>query len=125
MRRRFALLCMALVGISACSTLPPSDPRSALPPALQSFLTSAPAGSSMLLAASLWGPEASVYAHARYYAASGRTCRELTIEQAGMRRPGLVCRLPQGGWESVRVLDYGGRAVFSANVRQPQRRGTK
>ncbi|MDN5872411.1 MAG: hypothetical protein L0H73_17075 [Nitrococcus sp.] len=107
------------------AALPPREPRSALPAALQTFLARAPAGSSVVLAASPWGARASVYAHTPYYAASGRICRDLTIEQAGRRRPGLVCRLPRGGWESARVLADDGRPVFAANTRQSQRRGTK
>lgn len=79
----------------------------------------------MVLSDSPWGSEATVYAHAPYYAASGRTCRELTIELKGARRPGLVCQLPREGWESVRVLHYGGRPVFSSKVEQPIRRGTQ
>src|SRR5699024_5461660 len=114
------------VGVSACSTLPPSETtRSALPAAFQDFLANAPAGSRMVLADSPWGVEATVYVHAPYYAASGRTCRELTIELASTRRPGLVCRLPRGGWESVRVLSHSGRPVFSLNLGQPDWRSTK
>ncbi|EAR21668.1 DVU3141 family protein [Nitrococcus mobilis] len=119
-----SFLCVAFVGVSACVTLPPSAPRSALPAAFETFLASAPAGGRVVLADSPWGPEATVYAHAPYYAASGRTCRELTIELTSTRRPGLVCQLPHGAWESVRVLSHSGRPVFSLNAEQPHRRGT-
>lgn len=123
MQLRFLLLCVALAGVSACSSLPLSEPRSALPAAFQDFLADAAPGSRVVLAESPWGPEVTVYAHHAYYAASGRTCRRLTIMQSGMRRPALVCRLPGGGWERVRALIRGGRSLLSPNNVPPNREG--
>lgn len=107
-----ALLSLLIViSLSACAVAPGSYPapgapsQMQLPSAFRHFLTHAPAGTSAFLPESPWGTSVTVYAGQAYFAASGRRCRKLTIvHTAGMRRPGLVCRLPNGGWEEVRAF---------------------
>lgn len=102
------LLCLLLIGLSACAVTPPRsnpvNPSEQWPKAFQHFLSNASVGSSTFLAHSPWGAQITVYAHETYHAASGRVCRKLTITDAGMRRAGLACRLPDGSWEQVRAL---------------------
>lgn len=100
---------LILISLSACTTVPTQFGSHAaqlqLSQAFRHFLAHAPAGDSAFLPESPWGAQVTVYARQAYFAASGRTCRKLTIvHNAGMRRPGLVCRLPSGGWEEVRAL---------------------
>lgn len=115
------MLALAALALSACTTLPDAAPvaeydapAKQLDPALQQFLSEAPAESTLALADSPWGANVVVSAQAPYASASGRTCRALTIESGSESRPGLACRLPNGDWRPVRVLHYQGRPLLSA-----------
>mgnify|MGYP003761193165 CR=1 FL=1 len=117
-----ALLAAAAVTLSACATLPEAHMASSgreaaatgLDPALQQFLSDAPAASVLALADSPWGANVIISVQEPYYAASGRICRALTVESGAGSWPGLVCRLPDGGWQAVRVLHYQGRPLLSS-----------
>lgn len=116
---RYASFGLIAASLSACASLPAANnepvnaPRVALPAALQTFLEEAPAEGRAVFPHSPWGDSATILAHAPYDAASGRTCRELSIESGGVRQPGLACRLPNGSWQSVRVLHYIGRPLLT------------
>lgn len=121
---QYILVCLAAIGLSACTVLPSQHGESlqsgVFPAAFQQFLVQTPAGSRAVLAHSPWGSGVTVIAHDAYFAASGHTCRKLTIVQAGMRRPGLVCRLPDGRWQKVRALARSERLPVVSNRPQPE-----
>lgn len=117
MNCRSIVVCLAVIGLSGCAVTPSFDDAEAartLPGAFYEFLASAPAGASVFLTESPWGPRVTVIARRSYFAASGRTCRNLTIAQKGMRRSALACRLPDGTWEKVRTLIGGGELLSPA-----------
>ncbi|MCG5499542.1 DVU3141 family protein [Ectothiorhodospira lacustris] len=113
-------LCMAT--LTACNTLPTvptegawlsvngPDTPTGLPSSLNSFLSEAPSGSSISLADSPWGGDVLIHADAAYFAASGRTCRSLSVHGDHGQRQALVCRKSEDGWEKVRVLTHMGQA---------------
>jgi hypothetical protein len=101
--------------VSGCAALPesPAGPRSselALPPAIQLLLEQEHGDARSWAERSPWGDGVILELHPSYSAASGRTCRRVTIEPAGAGRSALVCREHDGQWVSVRVLHDGGRA---------------
>lgn len=120
---QFGPLCLMMAGLSSCAVVPLPAGRSGEPQlsALQQFYAQAPRGGRIFVKDSPWGGRVTVVAHESYYAASGRTCRKLTIRQGGMRRPGLVCRLPDAGWEKVRALARDRRPVSSLHPAPLQR----
>lgn len=122
--RGVAALSLALVAValSACTTLPDASsvaeseaPAMRLDSALQQFLSDAPAESTLALADSPWGANVVISVQAPYAAASGRTCRALTVESGADSRPGLACRSASGDWQPVRLLHYQGRPLLSAS----------
>ncbi|ANB02759.1 DVU3141 family protein [Ectothiorhodospira sp. BSL-9] len=114
--------CLVVI-LTACGSVPtqhdngswqPGDARSGeptLPERLDTFLNEQPAGATVMLEHSPWGRDVHVMAHAPYHAASGRTCRSLSVETRRGTEPALVCQAGNGHWEEVRVLSHMGRAM--------------
>lgn len=122
------LLLLVIVSalVSGCGAWPvvsENNPRDAaqehFPGAFQSMLSRAPPGSSTHLEQSPWGSDVRVMMHEPYHAASGRTCRDVTVSSDGMRRPALVCERRDGTWEPVRLLHANGRPAFGMDQGSP------
>lgn len=116
---RASVLVLVLTGLSACTMIPtkhagPVQPDNArLSAQFRHFLAQAPAGSSMVAApTNPWWPGATVYAQKSYYAASGRTCRGLTVTTTGPSQHALVCHFDDGSWRQARAL--GGQTYMRA-----------
>ena len=115
--------CLVVI-LTACGSVPthhdgtswqPGDTtrsgEATLPDHLDTFLNEQPAGATVMLERSPWGRDVHVMAHAPYHAASGRTCRSLSVETGQGSEPALVCQTGNGHWEAVRVLSHMGRAM--------------
>lgn len=80
---------------------------------LSSFLNEANRGEAVRLAQSPWGPGVNVYSGQPYFAASGRTCRELTVQGNGGERAVVACKRADDQWVARRqittVKSHGGR----------------
>ena len=114
------LLCLILfldaVAISGCSlqhkiSSPPTDAaanqnsQKSLSSDLNAYLSSTTNVSSISLAQSPWGSNVWVLAQQPYFAASGRTCRELTITSAMENISyAIVCQVDQDSWNTVRPI---------------------
>ncbi|WP_181068144.1 DVU3141 family protein [Oceanisphaera arctica] len=114
------LLCLILfldiVAISGCSLRHniPSSPtdsavnqnsQKALSSDLNAYLSSTTNVSSISLTHSPWGSNVLVLAQQPYFAASGRTCRELTITSTtGTISYTIVCQVDHGSWNTVRPV---------------------
>ncbi len=124
-RRHSWLALLATIALASslggCAVLPdnggsawlngaPTTP--AFTPEIDAFLTTAAAGASTRLDTSPWGDQILLRVHSLYAAASGRTCRNLELEQAQGSHPALACRTASGHWEPVRVLSHGGLPIF-------------
>lgn len=73
---------------------------------LNGFLSQSAPGSTVVLQQSPWGGSVEVMADAPYYAASGRTCRQLQImnlQRSGMRSA-VACETTDGSWVSQRLV---------------------
>lgn len=113
-----SLAIVATLGLAACATQPAGQHQqrasaAALPLAYQEFLASALPGEIQRFDSGPWGMDIVLKAQESYFAASGRTCRALTIERAEVMFPGLTCRQEAGSWEPVRVLHMQGRPVLA------------
>ncbi len=82
-----------------------------LPADVSSFLDSAAPGSVVAVPTSPWGSNVEVVAHERYFAASGRICRELTVSnQRDLPKKELACRTSndgkagEGTWVTQRLV---------------------
>lgn len=82
-----------------------------LPADVSSFLDSAAPGSVIAVPTSPWGSNVEVVAHERYFAASGRICRELTVSnQRDLPSKELACRTSndgkagEGTWVTQRLV---------------------
>lgn len=80
---------------------------------LSSFLNEANRGEAVRLAQSPWGPGVNVYSGQPYFAASGRICRELTVQGNGGERAVIACKAADDQWVARRqitsVKSQGGR----------------
>ena len=83
----------------------------ALPVDVSSFLDSAAPGSVIAVPTSPWGSNVEAVAHERYFAASGRICRELTVSnQRDLPSKELACRTSndgkagEGTWVTQRLV---------------------
>ncbi|MFG6179049.1 DVU3141 family protein [Halomonas sp. THAF12] len=114
----FTPLLMALtLGLSGCAALQPQATQSGsvmadanagqpLGDNLNGFLSQSAPGSALALNSSPWGGNVQVMADAPYYAASGRTCRQLQVTQlrSGNVRFEVACQLANGQWASQRLV---------------------
>jgi hypothetical protein len=112
----FLILFLGIVTISGCSAqrnIPslPADTGSdqriqrALSSDLNTYLSSTNNINSIYLAQSPWGSNVWVLAQQPYFAASGRTCRELTITSAIENISyAIVCQVDQDSWNTVRPI---------------------
>ncbi|MDL4861714.1 hypothetical protein NPJ88_005165 [Halomonas elongata] len=73
---------------------------------LNGFLSQAGPGATTVLQDSPWGGNVEVMADAKYYAASGRDCRQLQIMQlqGGNVRSAVACKTLDGSWVSQRLV---------------------
>ncbi|WP_051234277.1 DVU3141 family protein [Halomonas halocynthiae] len=71
---------------------------------LSSFLNESNRGEAVQLAKSPWGPGVNVYPGQPYFAASGRVCRELTIQGNGGERAAIACKMVDGQWATRRQV---------------------
>ncbi|MBB3140780.1 DVU3141 family protein [Halomonas organivorans] len=116
--RMFSPLLMALtLGLTGCAALQPPAMQSGsvmadandgqpLGDNLNGFLSQSAPGSALALDNSPWGGNVQVMADAPYYAASGRTCRQLQVTQlrSGNVRFEVACQLANGQWVSQRLV---------------------
>ena len=120
---RLACAAGLALAISGCATSYPESTgagstnlanltgAAALPVDVSSFLDSAAPGSVIAVATSPWGSNVEVVAHERYFAASGRICRELTVSnQRDLPSKELACRTSndgkagEGTWVTQRLV---------------------
>ncbi|MCK8066943.1 DVU3141 family protein [Cobetia sp. 1CM21F] len=111
------------MAISGCATTYPESTgagstnlanltgAAALPADVSSFLDSGAPGSVIAVPTSPWGSNVEVVAHERYFAASGRICRELTVSnQRDLPSKELACRTSndgkagEGTWVTQRLV---------------------
>ncbi len=84
-----------------------SAPRGqALSAEVSAFLAQSAEFSSRAFASSYWGESVNVTASERYFAASGRYCREVSIDTVTGAQPSrwLTCETSKGQWAAVRPL---------------------
>ncbi len=75
---------------------------------LSGFFEDAASGAVHLAASSPWGDRVEITAAALYDAASGRQCRDLSVQSQHIAAmPAIVCRIQPGQWESVRPIARG------------------
>ncbi|WP_158260061.1 DVU3141 family protein [Zobellella endophytica] len=79
--------------------------QTALSPQLNDYLSSAATGSAITMAQTPWGDNVLVLANQPYYAASGRTCRELEVTlSSGTTQHHIACQTGDTSWASVRPV---------------------
>lgn len=99
-------LSVGLLLTAGCSQLTPAvQPRPAatleyVSAAASADLAAASAGQRLRLAESPWGPGAELLIQKRYFAASGRVCLEVEVQQ----QSALLCDFQQAGWAAQRLL---------------------
>lgn len=71
---------------------------------LSGFLNEANRGEVVRLAQSPWGPGVNVHSGQPYYAASGRICRELTVQGSGGERVQIACKTANDQWVTRRQI---------------------
>ncbi|WP_275287272.1 DVU3141 family protein [Halomonas elongata] len=73
---------------------------------LNGFLSQSAPGSTVVLEQSPWGGTVEVMADAPYYAASGRTCRQLQVMnlQRSDVRSAVACETADDSWVSQRLV---------------------
>ncbi|WP_242482456.1 DVU3141 family protein [Thiocystis violacea] len=88
----------------------------------QDLLTREPANTLLWLPQSPWGSDIHVLLHEQYAAASGRNCRNLTIDPDGRAAPALACQNPKHNkeWQAVRLLQIDGRPVLGDSSARAQ-----
>ncbi|WP_139058803.1 DVU3141 family protein [Thiorhodococcus drewsii] len=115
-------LCFCVALLSGCAHWPPSWTRdlsggtnAAETLSFQELLTREPANTLVVLPSSPWGTNIRVLLHETYAAASGRNCRQLTIDPDANATPALACQDPDDPtvWVPVRLLQIGGRPLLS------------
>ena len=106
------LVVLTLLG--GCNTLAQNSSQSSLeesisPPItsmateLDRFLNTAAVQTSAVLTDTPWGKQLEVTADAPYYAASGLTCRQLSVGEP--QQKALVCQQPNGSWIPSRIFN--------------------
>ncbi|WP_156961893.1 DVU3141 family protein [Cobetia amphilecti] len=120
---RLAAVTSLALAITGCATSYPESTgagstnlanltgAASLPADVSSFLDSAAPGSVIAVPTSPWGSNVEVVAHERYFAASGRICRELTVSnQRDLPGKELACRTSndgkagEGTWVTQRLV---------------------
>jgi len=72
---------------------------------VSAFLASAAPSDVSEFASTPWGENVLVQAGERYFSASGRYCRKLTVfSNSGNESSELACEIRQGSWEPVRLV---------------------
>lgn len=71
---------------------------------LSGFLNESHQGEVVRLSQSPWGPGVNVYSGQPYFAASGRTCRKLTIQGNGGERAAIACKMADDQWVTRRQI---------------------
>ncbi|WP_375055677.1 DVU3141 family protein [Zobellella sp. DQSA1] len=108
---RITLLALGLVTLAGCASQAGNNVRSSagvaggseLTPELNSYLSSAVAG-AVTLPYSPWGNDVTVMADTPYFAASGRTCRELEVTlNNGITQQHIACKTGNT-WAQVRPV---------------------
>lgn len=112
-------LSLLISGVLGCAVSPgerlsgedatPSTSQSRLLQAeIGRFIEDAATGAVLLVASSPWGDEVEITTAALYDAASGRQCRDLSVQSQHIAAmPAIVCRIHSGQWESVRPITRG------------------
>lgn len=81
---------------------------------LNGFLAQSNLGETLQLERSPWGNNVNIKADAPYYAASGRVCRKLTVQQIGRNddQGAIACETATGDWmvhrQVTKALSNGG-----------------
>jgi hypothetical protein len=114
----YLMLFFNVASISGCSlqhninpspagSAPVRHSQQALPSELNAYLSSAANFSAKSLPLSPWGSNVLVMAQEPYFAASGRTCRELTITSSTEHISyAIVCQIEKGNWNTVRPITH-------------------
>jgi len=71
--------------------------------ALDQFLNNSAPQSSAIVADTPWGKQLEISADSPYFAASGLTCRQLSIGE--LQQKALVCQQPNGRWIPSRLFN--------------------
>ncbi|WP_425434008.1 DVU3141 family protein [Oceanisphaera psychrotolerans] len=95
------------INSSPADSGPVQSNQQALPLELNAYLSSAANFSAKSLPFSPWGSNVLVMAQKPYFAASGRTCRELAItSSAGHISHAIACQIEKGNWNTVRPITH-------------------
>ena len=111
---------VAVVALASCSAInggngsgyagavSPAPKGQALSAEVSAFLAQSAEYSTRAFSNSYWGGSVDVTASERYFAASGRYCREVAINTASGTQSGrwLTCETSNGQWAVVRPLSY-------------------
>jgi hypothetical protein len=86
----------------------PAPRGQALSAEVSAFLAQSADYSTQAFSNTYWGESVDVTANERYFAASGRYCREVSINTATGAQSGrwLTCETSKGQWAAVRPLAY-------------------
>nr|WP_067295775.1 DVU3141 family protein [Marinobacterium profundum] len=115
---KLSVAALAVVVLAGCSawgggnesayagSVSPASKGQALSAEVSAFLAQSAEFSSRSFPNSYWGESVDVTASARYFAASGRYCREVAIDTATGTQSGrwLTCETSSGQWAAVRPL---------------------
>jgi hypothetical protein len=111
---------LAVVVLAGCSAwgggnesayaggISPAPKGQVLSAEVSAFLAQSADFSTQAFANTYWGESVDVTANERYFAASGRYCREVAINTATGAQSGrwLTCETTKGQWAAVRPLGY-------------------
>ncbi|MDR5858472.1 DVU3141 family protein [Halomonas eurihalina] len=115
-RHASAMLAALAVTLSGCAMQQAQNPSGSvidgptqgtqLDANLNGFLSQAGPGATTVLQDSPWGGSVEVMADSKYYAASGRECRQLQIMQlqGSNVRSAVACKTLDGSWVSQRLV---------------------
>lgn len=104
------LVALGILAASGCASQQTGNPATSPAPVtgsneLSRYLNSAAPGSAATLAQTPWGNNLTVLANAPYFAASGRTCRELEVTQpTGSAELHIACKANNGNWTLTRPV---------------------
>ncbi|MGR7921055.1 DVU3141 family protein [Zobellella denitrificans] len=105
------LVALGIVTASGCasqqttSAQPAHTSAGQFSPELNALLSSATSSGAVTVAHSPWGSNVAVLANPSYFAASGRTCRELEVTlPSGTTEHHIACKTGDNSWASVRPV---------------------